>query len=84
MPLNRGFPSTEVRLWVLSIMPKFSEILVEKQMERGNFPFKVVHLHRGSSFSPVGLLCPKLAVPFPKFSFPALLCEAVVKISVEM
>ena len=29
---------------------------------------------QGSSFSPVGLLYPKLAVPFPKFSFPALLC----------
>ena len=51
MSLNSGFSSIEVRLQVLSIMPKFSEILVEKQMERGNFPFKVLHLQRWSSLT---------------------------------
>ena len=67
MPLNRGFPSTAVRLWVLSIMPKFSEILVEKQMERGNFPFKVVHLHRGSSLTGRSALS-ETCRSFPKHS----------------
>ena len=74
MPLNRGVPSIEVRLWVLSIMPKFSEILVEKLMERGNFPFKVLHLQEVVLFDRSVCFVRNLPFLFQKFSFPALLC----------